>query len=222
MMKLVSFRVQDFRSVVDSGWIDTDAVTALIGTNESGKTNLLVALWKLNPAKEGEINLLADVPRKRYHEMRDLDPKPIFVSARFTMEDELAKRVATLTNLPTDDVREVVVHRDFSGDYSIEFPKASPVCWLDAAKVTAMLAAAAEDISGMTASKTEEPVKSEMIAKLRDASILISADQVGEEALNQLRRALGSVDTSKTTKHSVIAPRFAQVNRPGVVGDLVT
>ena len=38
-----------------SGWIEVDNVTSLIGTNESGKTNLLLPLWKLNPAKDGEV-----------------------------------------------------------------------------------------------------------------------------------------------------------------------
>ena len=49
MMKLKKFRVTNFRSVEDSGWIDADDVTALIGTNESGKTNIILPLWKLNP-----------------------------------------------------------------------------------------------------------------------------------------------------------------------------
>ena len=43
-MKLTSFRVTEFRSVKDSGWIDAEDVTALIGTNESGKTNILLPL----------------------------------------------------------------------------------------------------------------------------------------------------------------------------------
>ena len=43
-MKLTGFRVTSFRSVEDSGWIDVDEVTALIGTNESGKSNLLLPL----------------------------------------------------------------------------------------------------------------------------------------------------------------------------------
>ena len=49
-MKLKKYQVTEFRSVDDSGWIETDDVTALIGTNESGKTNTLLPLWKLNPA----------------------------------------------------------------------------------------------------------------------------------------------------------------------------
>ena len=40
-MILKSFRVTEFRSVKDSGWIDAESITALIGTNESGKTNIL-------------------------------------------------------------------------------------------------------------------------------------------------------------------------------------
>ena len=32
-MRLIKFKVQNFRSVVDSGWIDAEQVTALIGVN---------------------------------------------------------------------------------------------------------------------------------------------------------------------------------------------
>ena len=64
-MELKKFRVTNFRSVEDSGWIDTERITALIGTNESGKTNIMLPLWKLNPANEGEINLLDDLPRDK-------------------------------------------------------------------------------------------------------------------------------------------------------------
>lgn len=46
-MQLLKFRVTNFRSVEDSGWIDVDRVAAFIGVNESGKTNLLAPLWKL-------------------------------------------------------------------------------------------------------------------------------------------------------------------------------
>ena len=43
-MRLLAFRVHEFRSVDDSGWIEVDQVTGLIGTNESGKTNVLMPL----------------------------------------------------------------------------------------------------------------------------------------------------------------------------------
>ena len=39
-MKLVRYRVMNFRSVKDSGWINCDDVTTLVGINEAGKSNL--------------------------------------------------------------------------------------------------------------------------------------------------------------------------------------
>lgn len=46
-MKLVAFRIQNFRSIVDSGWCDLsiDDITTIIGQNESGKSALLDALY---------------------------------------------------------------------------------------------------------------------------------------------------------------------------------
>lgn len=45
-MQLKSFRITNFRSIVDSGWIELspDGVTVLVGQNESGKTSILQAL----------------------------------------------------------------------------------------------------------------------------------------------------------------------------------
>jgi len=45
-MKLLSVRVKNFRSIVDSGWVPLshDGVTVLVGQNESGKTSLLDAI----------------------------------------------------------------------------------------------------------------------------------------------------------------------------------
>ncbi|PJN92917.1 hypothetical protein CNY89_18780, partial [Amaricoccus sp. HAR-UPW-R2A-40] len=47
-MKLKSFRVENFRSINDSGDIDVADITALLGRNESGKSNLLLGLRSLN------------------------------------------------------------------------------------------------------------------------------------------------------------------------------
>ena len=45
-MQLKSFRITNFRSVIDSGWIELspDGVTVLVGQNESGKTSVLQGL----------------------------------------------------------------------------------------------------------------------------------------------------------------------------------
>lgn len=48
-MKLTLFRVSNYRNVLDSGWIDVGSITAFVGQNESGKSNLFKALSRINP-----------------------------------------------------------------------------------------------------------------------------------------------------------------------------
>ena len=65
-MKLVSFQVWNFRSINDSGPIKASQITALLGRNESGKTNLLLALRGLNPPGDLQpLSKIKDFPRHR-------------------------------------------------------------------------------------------------------------------------------------------------------------
>ena len=76
---LLRYRVSNYRSVVDSGWLDADRVTALIGVNESGKTNLLLPLWKLNPASEGGLQPTSDYPKALFATIRKF---PLAISSK--------------------------------------------------------------------------------------------------------------------------------------------
>ena len=121
-MILHSFRVKEFRSVQDSGWIDAERITALIGTNESGKTNILLPLWKLNPADEGEIDLKDDLPRDKYHLYRDATEKPVFVLARYVLSEDEKTELAKISGHSSDEFSEVVVSKDFDNNLFWEFP----------------------------------------------------------------------------------------------------
>src|ERR1035437_8175548 len=85
--QLIKFRIQNFRSIIDSEWTDTFENTCLIGTNESGKTNLLIGLWKLNPANNEEIAPLIDYPRKKYVDFANTKGEEIFVSGHYQLND---------------------------------------------------------------------------------------------------------------------------------------
>lgn len=65
-MRLKEFRIRSYRSVNDSGPVHIGEKIALVGRNESGKTNLLIALASLNPA-DGieELSFVKDFPRDR-------------------------------------------------------------------------------------------------------------------------------------------------------------
>ncbi|UYV17622.1 ATP-binding protein [Halomonas qaidamensis] len=119
-MKLKRFRVTNFRSVTDSGWIDASDVTALIGENESGKTNLLLPLWKLNPSGGGEISPLDDMPRSRFAEMRKEPERHDFIRCIFELDDA-ERDLAAKFGIDRNKTETVEVVKDFASRYLWRF-----------------------------------------------------------------------------------------------------
>jgi hypothetical protein len=65
-MKLQKFRITNYRSIHDSGWVNVGHRTVLVGRNESGKSNLLLALRSLRAQGDPVRFLLArDFPGDR-------------------------------------------------------------------------------------------------------------------------------------------------------------
>lgn len=65
-MLLSTFRIKNYRSIQDSGEISASRITALLGRNESGKSNLLRALTHVNPVGGLQpLNDVKDFPRNR-------------------------------------------------------------------------------------------------------------------------------------------------------------
>lgn len=90
-MKLVSFRVTNFRNVVDSGPVEVQPdITCLVGKNESGKTALLEALYRLNSAYPAKFVVEDQYPRWKYSKDRRSGDTEAAVPiwARFLLEDE--------------------------------------------------------------------------------------------------------------------------------------
>ncbi len=90
-MQLLQLRVRNYKTIDDSGWVDLDDITCLVGRNESGKTAFLRAIERLNPAYgDGSYDVYTEYPRDRwatYRERHDEDPDPV-VSARFRLADD--------------------------------------------------------------------------------------------------------------------------------------
>lgn len=125
-MKLTKYRVTDFRSVQDSGWIECDDVTTLVGVNESGKSNLLLALWKLNPAREGTIDILHDMPVSKLSALRTKTSQTPFVSAEFAIDEDSAATISQKLNCKCNEGDIVIVTRFYDGKYSVSFPNGKP------------------------------------------------------------------------------------------------
>jgi len=94
-MKLRSFRVTLFQSVLDSNAVEVDDITCLVGKNEAGKSALLKALYKLDPirAEDAPYSVTDDYPRMEVNDYEDgiargkHGPAKV-VEAQYELEDE--------------------------------------------------------------------------------------------------------------------------------------
>ncbi len=57
IVKIIRARVNNYKSIDDSSWVDMEDVTALVGKNESGKTAFLQALRKINSIAYNHLNI---------------------------------------------------------------------------------------------------------------------------------------------------------------------
>ncbi|NJO81447.1 MAG: AAA family ATPase [Blastochloris sp.] len=210
--KLVRFRVTNFRSVEDSGWIDVDDVTALIGTNESGKSNLLLPLWKLNPAKDGAIHPTSDFPRKHFTAFRSAETKPVFIEAEFAVHGSLRTQLARKAGLSEDAVAKVTVRRRLDGSHEIDFPLVPQDRTVLAETLASLLDSARSDIDSIEPMKTEQELTSSIFDAIATAqgSLPTSGDcDLGRVA--KVRTPLSSLNLESAPKTSSIVPRFQRL-----------
>lgn len=94
--------------------------------NEAGKSNILLALWRLNPAQSGEIVARADLPRHLFAEARNKLKDYTFIEADFQLNAEDTARIAEKALIKNKDSLKVRVSRRFDRSYSIQFLDAQP------------------------------------------------------------------------------------------------
>ena len=99
-MKLTRIRIREFKSIQDSTEVKIGDVTCLVGKNESGKTALLQALYRLNPFIEanGNFDVTDDYPRRTVSDYK----KDVEAERR-----ESAQVVQATYALASDDINAV-------------------------------------------------------------------------------------------------------------------
>ena len=124
-MHLESFRVQNYRSINDSGEVAVSRITALLGRNESGKSNLLKALYSLNPIDGFEaLKPIKDFPRhRRLAECNDGTPV-LSTTWALTQNDQ----AALLEKLPrATAVTKIIIGRSYGASRTVRFPELKPI-----------------------------------------------------------------------------------------------
>ena len=190
-MKLLAkrFRVLNYRNIDDSGWIPLECVTALVGRNEAGKTALLKALHKFNPAIEEPYNAQREFPRDRFTaEYQDDGDWPV-CKVEFKLSDEFRKELRECLN-GTEIPQTAILTRYYNGDLKVEYDRDVPDDPVDPAELAKALdvfakgarrlAAPAEDQEDATANWADG--KKAFVVKLQDLRT-----EEGVELLEQVR-----------------------------------
>ncbi|MAN50474.1 MULTISPECIES: AAA family ATPase [unclassified Marinimicrobium] len=94
-MKLAKAHIKEFRSINDSTEFEINDITCLVGKNESGKTAILRALYKLNPIieEDGYFDVTDDYPRRDVSDYEEAveegEREPaVVVTATYELENE--------------------------------------------------------------------------------------------------------------------------------------
>ncbi len=202
-MKLRKYKVNKFRSVQNSDWIELNQVNALLGENESGKTNLLLPLWKLNPSSGGEISLLSDAPRDEYAEIRDMPEgaQPYFATAIFGLNKSERQKVAAIADCDESWVEEVSIARRYDGEYRIIFTKANPQRTCTKEDVTAPIEKLQLELNSMTPNKTDIKPRQQFLSVIE---VVLSNLAAGDNELTtqQLQTVIADVESFDITKVS--------------------
>ena len=124
-MILESVRVTQYKNIRDTGEVGIrDGVTCLVGKNESGKTSLLEALYRLNPLSTGHPESFApvrDYPRRHYARDRERVPAMRPVSATFILEESDIQAVDAAHGPGLLASRRVTVSRSYANETLWEF-----------------------------------------------------------------------------------------------------
>jgi len=165
MLRVKGFRVQNFKNVEDSGWIPIENVTSFVGRNESGKTTLLKALHKFNPATPEPYNPQREFPRDRFtRDFKDGKDWPVCSVAFELSGDVLADCQAEM--LPGNEApRTVTYTRNYDGHLSsLSFdPPLKP----DVVSAATLLAALSSFAKAARRLKAPAPAEEEATAKVR-------------------------------------------------------
>lgn len=208
-LQIKRMKVTNFRSVADSGWIDIDHVTAFIGVNESGKTNLLLPLWKFNPARDGDLHPTSDYPKRIFGDVRANPSAYRFITVEFDTGTS-AERIAALTGARAESVATVQVSRTYDGEYIVEFPDGRAERSVSAEEVRSMLVELSDDLRDINALKSEEAQKTAYADHLRKAIASLPDGSLDSLALDVVHRELSGAVPDDAPKTSVMTPRVNQ------------
>jgi hypothetical protein len=121
-MQPVAFKVQMYKGVLDSGWVDLQDLTVIVGKNEAGKTTLLKALHKFKPFSDDPYIINREWPRGHRREQKT---NQIVCTVRFQLDDDEKAELSGYTDEEfTADTIDLA--RTYAGHYWLHAPNTFP------------------------------------------------------------------------------------------------
>lgn len=104
-MKMERFRIENYKKIEDTGWVEIGNIISLVGKNEAGKSAILRGLSKLNPSDDSGYEYSKEFPRHRLDSDHNSEDWRVS-SAEFTIDKEkelpkLIKIAPLLSNITT-------------------------------------------------------------------------------------------------------------------------
>jgi len=117
-MKVMRARVQNFRSIVDSGVFEIEpSVTVLIGRNEQGKTNLLKALRSFNKSYK---YAAGDLPNHLLPTLTETDAAKVPIVALWLTIEPTDRTAVARGVRDTENIKELKITKFLDGHYEYE------------------------------------------------------------------------------------------------------
>ncbi len=170
-MKLVAFRVENYKKIRDSGWITVGDLTCFVGKNEAGKSALFRGLSKLNPSDGEKYDGLKEFPRRRYTDEFNDQDWPV-ASAKFEL-DETERAELSEISPECAEVTHVICTRHYSWKLTVKFEPTPSIFPLNCSDYLAEL----EDLEEVVKNLTAPEGKGNALAQIK-SSLLQTIDQL--------------------------------------------
>jgi predicted ATP-dependent endonuclease of OLD family len=210
-MKMVSFRVQNYKKIEDSGWIACGNLTAFVGKNEAGKSALFRALSKMNPSDNAKYDPLREFPRNRYNEFKKQEDWPV-TSVLFELNNEELRELREIYELITQKHR-VRCTRYYSGRLDIEFDPALELPEASNASFSALLEGQISRIRDLMSSngginQELNQLVEDLVSQLQNIRTIVDQEPESTAESAQVEAARQAFQTTPAELHPHILPSF--------------
>ncbi|MCD4829330.1 MAG: AAA family ATPase [Candidatus Cloacimonetes bacterium] len=190
-MRLTAFRVQNYKKVHDTGWIDVGDLTAFVGKNEAGKSAVFRGLSKFNPSDKEKYDGLKEFPRKRYTDEYEKWAWPVS-SCRFSLNESEVDKLTALSSL-LSKVDHVEITRYYSTKYSTAFYPQPDVRYIKKKEILEFIDEIVDSVNNLTApdGKGEElgDIKQNLSDSLNSIKQTVNNDNI-LEIVDQIQQKL--------------------------------